>query len=45
MCNIVWEKNLTKQNVQTVLAIGPRKNSRNNKRRAFNKAIGTGKKC
>ena len=41
MCKLVWgkksyykeitmlKKNLTKQNVQTVLAVGPRKNSRN----------------
>ena len=41
MCKLVWEKksyykeiimlekNLTKQNVQTVLAVGPRKNSKN----------------
>ena len=40
MCKLMWEKiilkeitmlkkNLTKQNVQTVLAVGPRKNSRN----------------
>ena len=27
------KKNLTKQNVQTVLAVGPRKNPKNNKRK------------
>ena len=38
------KKNLTKQNVQTVLAVGPRKIPEINKRRAFNRAIGSGKK-
>ena len=38
------KKNLSKQNVQTVLAIGPRKNPKNNKHRAFNKVVGPGKK-
>ena len=34
---------MTKQNVQTVLAVGPRKIPKINKRRAFNKAVGPGK--
>ena len=38
-------KNLTKQNVQTLLAVGPKKIPKINKRRAFNKAVGPGKKC
>ena len=39
------KKNLTKQNVQTLLAVGPRRIPKINKRRAFNKAVGPGKTC
>jgi len=31
--------------VQTLLVVGPRKNYKNNKRRASNKRVGPGKKC
>ena len=43
----VEKKDLTKPNVQSVLAVGPRKIRKNNKRIAFifNKTVGPGKKC
>ena len=47
LINYHVEKNLTKQNGQTVLAVGLEKISKINKCRAFNKAeaVGPGKKC
>ena len=56
MCKLMWEKiipkkitmlktNLTKQNLQTVLAVGPRKFHKLILSEGLNKALGPGKKC